>query len=92
LQHAAFFVFIQPAVKHSAAVCEHPVTQGMRRTMKAYFVGVLGVALAIGASSVLAQSYERYDSRYSSAMGDSADQPYYDYARVIRVDPVLERG
>lgn len=60
--------------------------------MKAYFVGVLGVALAIGASPVLAQSYERYDSRYSSAMGDSADQPYYDYARVIRVDPVLERG
>ena len=60
--------------------------------MKSYFVGVFGLVLVVAASSVEAQTYERYDSRYSTGIESASEQPYYDYARVIRVDPVLDRG
>lgn len=56
--------------------------------MKRLSTAVVAIGLALGSSAAFAQSSSYYQgddyNRYPQG------QPYYDYARVIRVDPVLD--
>lgn len=64
--------------------------------MKRLLVSVLAVGLAAASPALLAQNLgDRYDDgQYDGAPADGAGNAdatgYYDYARVIRVDPVLD--
>lgn len=56
--------------------------------MKRLINSLLVLGLVAGSSAALAQSnVDRYDDGYS---GDNGGEGYFDYARVIRVDPVLD--
>src|SRR5690606_36220774 len=57
-------------------------------TMKRLPVSLLAIGLAVASTTAAAQSAygnDRYDDGYTSQQ-----QTYYDYARVLRVDPVLD--
>ncbi|WP_297147155.1 glycine zipper 2TM domain-containing protein [Thermomonas sp.] len=60
--------------------------------MKRIAMGLLALGLAATSQTGFAQSsYDRYgDDGYSRNGSYSNDDSYYDYARVIRVDPVLD--
>lgn len=60
--------------------------------MKRLVASLLVLGLATGSTSVFAQSsYGRYDDgSYRGSGANSGDETYYDYAQVIRVDPVLD--
>ena len=61
--------------------------------MKRLSTAVIAIGLALGSSAALAQSANLYQgddtNRYPQGQYQQG-QPYYDYARVIRVDPVLD--
>lgn len=66
--------------------------------MKRLIASLLALGFAAGSTTAFAQSgYDRdgnpYGGRYDEGYRDSGDsEAYYDDARVIRVDPVLEGG
>lgn len=70
--------------------------------MKRLIASLLALGLAAGSTAAFAQSgYDRYDAPYDGRYDDGYSETYrtggdgeayYDDARVIRVDPVLEGG
>jgi len=61
--------------------------------MKRFVITLLAAGLALGSSSALAQSsYDGYGRGDYGNAGNSGGDVYRDYARVVRVDPVLADG
>ncbi len=56
--------------------------------MKRLSSALLAVGLIAASTSTFAQS--GYDNRYGNDRYESQGEAYYDYARVVRVDPVLD--
>ena len=58
--------------------------------MKRLTATLLALGLATSSTAAFAQSAYQYD-RYDDGRGHAGqDDTYYDYARVVRVDPVLD--
>lgn len=61
--------------------------------MKRFVTTLLAAGLVLGCGSALAQStYDDYGRSDRGGIGGDDRDAYYDYARVIRVDPVLADG
>ena len=58
--------------------------------MKRLSSALLAVGLLAGSTTALAQS--GYDNRYGNTAYGTQGEAQYDYARVVRVDPVLDGG
>ena len=60
--------------------------------MKRLTATLIALGLATSSTAAFAQSAYRYD-RYDDGRGYAGqDDTYYDYARVVRVDPILDGG